>query len=230
MSERRGATRDSGTRGWLLRRWRCRLLSPGRPARLLKEEQIKTLVRSAAPAALVAAALLLYGGGKASDPLAVAAAEAATRCPDGFTVKVHGLPAGSAPTSSVSPTCELDLGIPGGATGAPGPTGTPGKNGFSGWVLTTTVKSSKSNSSERLAAVATCPAGKKAIGGGASITAGRGAIYTIMTSGPTPNGQGWLVSVGKTKYNEKTNESSKSNSNEKKKERLKVTAICAVVG
>lgn len=191
---------------------------------------MKILVRSASLAALVAAALLLYGGGRASDPLAVAVADAATRCPDGFTVKVHSVPAGSAPTSSVSPTCELNLGIPGGATGPAGAPGTPGKNGFSGWVTATTLKASKSNSSERLAAVAACPAGKKAIGGGASITAGRGAIYTIMTSEPTPNGQGWLVSVGKTKYNEKTNESSKSNSNEKKKERLKVTAICAVVG
>lgn len=202
---------------------------------------MKILVRSASPAALVAAALLLYGGGRASAPLAVAVADAATRCPDGFTVKVHSVPAGSAPTSSVSPSCELDLGIPGGATGPAGAPGTPGKNGFSGWVLATTLKASKSNSSEkvksgksnssdRLAAVAECPAGKKAIGGGASITAGRGGIYTIMTSEPTPNGQGWLVSVGKTKYSEKTNESSKSNSSEKKKERLKVTAICAVVG
>ena len=199
---------------------------------------MKTLVRSASLAALVAAALLLYGGGRASDPLAVAVANAAVRCPDGFTVTVRGLPAGSQPTSSVSASCVLDLGIPAGATGPPGSAGTPGTNGVSG---ITTIKTSKSNgsersnikndTSERLTAVAECPAGKKAIGGGASITAGRGAIYTIMTSEPTPNGRGWLVSVGKTKYNEKTNESSKTKYNEKTndKGRLKVTAICAEV-
>ena len=84
---------------------------------------MKMLVRSASLAALVAAALLLYGGGNASDPLAVAVANAAVRCPDGFTVKTHGVPAGSEPTSSLSASCELDLGIPGGATGAAGPGG-----------------------------------------------------------------------------------------------------------
>lgn len=193
---------------------------------------MKTLVRYASLAALVAAALLLYGGGRASDPLAVAVANAAVRCPDGFTVKVHSVPAGSAPTSSVSASCELDLGIPGGATGPAGPAGaagTPGKSGVSGYVLSTTkIRSTKSNTSDRLAAVAECPAGKKAIGGGASITAGGGAVFTITTSEPTPNGQGWKI---KTKwYNVKTNESSKTKYNEKTNESsLTVTAICVVV-
>ncbi len=187
---------------------------------------MKMLVRYASLAGLVAAALLLYGGGNTSDPLAVAVANAAVRCPDGFTVKVHSVPAGSAPTSSVSASCELDLGIPAGATGAPGAAGTPGKSGVSGYVLATTVKSSKSNSQDRLAAVAECPAGKQANGGGASITAGRGAVYTIKTSEPTPNGLGWTAAVKW--YNVKTNEKGRVKVSDSQG-RLKVTAICVVV-
>jgi len=191
---------------------------------------MKTLVRCASLASVVAVVVLLYDGRNASDPLAVAVADAAVRCPDGFTVNVRGLPAGSTPTSSLSDSCVLDLGIPAGATGPQGPAGTPGINGVSGYALSfTTVKSSKSkNSQDRLAAVAECPAGKKAIGGGASITAGRGAIYTIMTSEPTPNGQGWLISVGKTQYNQKTNDKGRVKVSDSQG-RLKVTAICVVV-
>jgi hypothetical protein len=174
---------------------------------------MKTLIRYALAAFVVAAVFLLYGRGHASDPLAVGVANAAARCPDGFTVEVHGLPAGSTPTSSLSDSCVLALGIPAGAAGA------PGTNGVSGYARTATVKSSKSNSSERLAAVAKCPAGKKAIGGGASVTAGRGEAFTITTSQPTPESQGWTARAVKIK-------STKSNTSDRT---LMVTAICAVV-
>jgi len=182
---------------------------------------MKTLVRWSSLAFAFAVVAMLYGG-HASDPVAVAVANAAVRCPDGFTVTAHGVPAGSQPTSSLSDSCVLDLGIPAGASGSPGSAGTPGTNGVSGYALfATTVKSVKSNSSERLAAVAACPAGKKAIGGGASITAGRGEVFAITTSQPTPDGQGWRGTAVRTKwYNEKTNESTRS---------LKVTVICAEV-
>ena len=189
---------------------------------------MKTFIRCALPAGAVAVVLLLYGGGHASDPLAVATANAAVRCPDGFTVTVHGLPAGSEPTSSLSDSCVLELGIPAGATGAPGPAGTAGTNGVSGYALkTTTVKGSKSNSDNRLAAKAKCPAGKKAISGGASITAGKAAAFAITTSEPTPDGQGWRARLsGDLNL-------SKSNINRALPRRgtvfLRVTAICAVV-
>jgi hypothetical protein len=170
---------------------------------------MKTLIRYAAVAAAVAVVLFLYGGSHASDPLTVAMANAATRCPDGFTVKAHSLPAGSDPTSSLSESCVLDFGIP---------AGTAGGNGVSGYALSTTVKSTKSNTSDRLAAVSMCPAGKKAIGGGAAVTGGARQVFTITTSQPTPDGQGWTA-ITKW-YNVKTNEKGRS---------MKVTAICAVV-
>jgi hypothetical protein len=179
---------------------------------------MKTLIRCAPLAAAVAVVLLLYGGGHASsDPLAVATANAAVRCPDGFTVTVHGLPAGSAPTSSLSDACVLDLGIPAGAMGAPGIAGPVGMNGVSGYALrTTTLNASKSNS-YRVAATAMCPAGKKAIGGGSSITGGDG-ILAVTTSQPTPNGQGWTaraVKFGRDRLRGRV--------------AFKVTAVCAAV-
>lgn len=174
---------------------------------------MRTLIGYASVAAGVAVVLFLYGGRHASDPLTVAVANAATRCPDGFTVRAHGLPAGSQPTSSLSETCVLDFGIP---------AGSPGTNGVSGYArFSTSLKGSKSNSSERLATTATCPAGKKAIGGGASITTGRGELFAITASQPTADGQGWTATARKTKwYNVKTNEKGRL---------LKVTAICAVM-
>lgn len=185
---------------------------------------MKTLVRCASLASVVAVVLLLYGGGHASDPFAVAVANAATTCPEGFTVEVHGLPAGSAPTSSLSERCVLDLGIPAGATGAPGPTGTPGTYGVSGYELVTTINSTKSNTF-RLAAVAKCPAGKKAIGGGASVTTVKGTKsnsdnrWAITTSQPTPDGQGWMAITMAIVSSANATTAG---------HRLKVTAICAV--
>lgn len=199
---------------------------------------MKTLIRCAPLAAVVAVVLLLYGVGHASDPLAVATANAAMRCPDGFTVTVHGLPAGSEPTSSLSESCVLELGIPAGATGAPGTAGPagapgtagpPGTNGVSGYAQrSATVKSSKSNSSERLAATAKCPAGEKAIGGGASITAGKGEVFAITTSQPTPDGQGWRARLSGDLNLSKSNINKAVNPN-LSKSILKVTVICAVV-
>lgn len=168
---------------------------------------MKTLVRCASLASVLAVVLLLYDGGQASDPLAVAVANAAVRCPEGFTVKVHGLPPESEPTSSLSERCVLDLGIPAGATGAPGAAGpagapgaagAPGTNGVSGYapVSKTFTFGSKSY---RWAGTAKCPAGKKAIGGGASVTTvatGKNNSdnrWAITTSQPTPDGQGWTA-------------------------------------
>jgi hypothetical protein len=198
---------------------------------------MKTLIRSASLAAIVAAVLLLHGGGHTSDPFAVAVANAATRCPDGFTVKVHGLPAGSDPTSSLSASCVLDLGIPAGAagapgaTGAPGPAGTAGRNGVSGYALeTVTAKSAvkaggAGAGSYRLAATAMCKPGKKAIGGGARM-AGQVLDFTITASEPTPNGQGWTARMG---VNPRTGEKVQIPAATIPAATLTVTAICAVV-
>ena len=185
---------------------------------------MKTLVRCASLVVVVAVVFLLRGGGHASDPLTVAMANAATTCPDGFTVKVHGLPAGSDPTSSLSASCVLDLGIP---------AGTPGTNGVSGYALAAvTVKTTKSNSSDRLAAVAKCPAGKKAIGGGASIAAGTGEVAVIPTSEPTPSGQGWrAIAVSDEGTPSEDDGASRISGRPPGVDlaTLRVTAICAVV-
>jgi hypothetical protein len=160
---------------------------------------MKTLVGCTSLAAVVAVVLLLLGGGQASNPFAVAVADAAVKCPDGFTVKVHGLPAGSDPTSSLSASCVLDLGIPAGAkgptglAGTPGPTGAPGTNGVSGYgpvVQSINLNSSKSN---------------------------------IYKNQPTPDGNGWTVEAVTTV------KGSKSNGSERARVTLKVTVICAVV-
>ena len=170
----------------------------------------------------------------------MAVANAAVRCPDGFSsVMAHGLPAGSDPTASLSDKCALDFGIPGGATGAPGAAGpagsagTPGTPGVSGYALkTTTLNASKSNS-YRLAATVKCPAGKKAIGGGASIRPiaiyGQASndTFAITASGPTPNGQGWTAIA--INLNSSKSNAFKGNLNSSKSNRLEVTVICAVV-
>jgi len=196
----------------------------------------KTLASATVLALAVVSVLLLQGGGRASDPLGVAVANAATTCPSGFTVAVQGLPAGSAPTSSLAaPTpdsCVLTLGIPAGATGAAGAAGT---SGVSGYVLKTAhVTSSDTHS---VTATATCPAGTKAIGGGGSVTVTKGKDmaardgFAVTASEPTPNGGGWTVkssnlslsrsNVNGTRLNSSNLELSKSNVN--------VTAICAAV-
>jgi len=202
---------------------------------------MKALVRFALLASVVALVLLLRGGSHASDPFAVAVANAATSCPEGFAVTVQGLPAGSQPTSSLSDSCVLALGIPAGAAGAPGstgatgPAGTAGTNGIGGLVETTNYNSSKSNV-YKLAATAKCSAGKQAIGGGASVTSGKGRFFAVTTSQPTSNGQGWVAEA--TNYNSsksntattlKRSQSNTTNYNSSKSN-LTVTAVCAVVG
>ena len=202
---------------------------------------MKTLVGFASLAAAVAVMVVLVGFGQASSPLAVAVANAATRCPDGFTVTVHGLAGGSQPTSSLSATCVLDLGIPAGTAGATGAAGTPGtagSPGLSGYTLaSTTVKSSKSNSSERrnrlldhLLARAMCPAGKTAIGGGARTTvksskSNSSDRFAITTSEPTPDGHGWVVEAS----NLNLSKSNINRSHDPGITLLTVTAICVAM-
>jgi hypothetical protein len=206
---------------------------------------MKTLVSCASLVAVVALVLLLHGGGSASDSLGVAVANAATACPEGFTVTVQGLPAGSAPTSSLTQTtpgassCVLSLGIPAGSTGASGPPGTAGSNGVSGYGLQTVkTKSPSPNTTDRLVATAKCPPGKKAIGGGGSINENFATahashtrsslsqiapeVFAITTSQPTSNGQDWVtiaVSDPGTPSNEPDGDEHTAT--------LTVTAICA---
>jgi hypothetical protein len=152
---------------------------------------MKALLGFSAVAAVLAVVLLLHGAGHASSPFAVAVANAAVKCPDGFSsVSAHGLPAGSDPTATLSDKCALDFGIPAGTkgdkgdkgdTGAQGIAGPPGVSGF-GPAYATTVKSSKSNSSERTRATAKCPAGKRAVSGGYAITATIGGVLAPQTA------------------------------------------------
>ncbi len=198
---------------------------------------MKILIGSAPLAAAVTVMVVLGGLGQGPSPLAVAVANAATRCPDGFTVTVHGLAAGSQPTSSLSATCVLDLGIPAGTAGAAGTPGTAGPPGLSGYTLAaTTVKGSKSNSSERrnrlldhLLARATCPAGKSVIGGGARTTvksskSNSSERFAITTSEPTADGHGWVAEASNLNL-------SKSNINRSSDPTttLTVTAICVTM-
>lgn len=201
---------------------------------------MKTLV-GVASLAVVAAVVVLIGFGRASSPLAVAVADAATRCPDGFTVTVHGLAGGAQPTSSLSASCVLDLGIPAGTAGATGAAGTPGTTGppgLSGYTLrSTSVKSGKSNSSDRrnrlldhLVARAMCPAGKSAIGGGARTTvksskSNSNERFAITTSEPTPDGNGWVAEAS----NLNLSKSNINRSHDPGITLLTVTAICVTM-
>ena len=103
---------------------------------------MKALLGFSSVAAVVVAVLLLHGAGHASSPFAVALANAAVKCPNITDATAHGLPAGSAPTATLSASCVLDFGIPKlatrattGSAGAQGAAGTPGTNGVSGYVM-----------------------------------------------------------------------------------------------
>jgi hypothetical protein len=191
---------------------------------------MKTLARCVPLAVVVAVVLLLHGvGGGASSPLAVAVAKAATVCPQGFTVTVVGLPAGSAPTSSLSEACVLTLGIPAGATGATGAAGAagqagaqgpPGASGLSGLARYSTTKNVTTGLST---ATAMCPRGKKAISGGADSRVNSELEQVAITADePTANDQGWTAT---------TNSRAVSTKGVSKRVRvsLTVTVICAVV-
>jgi hypothetical protein len=190
---------------------------------------MKTFLGFASIAAVVAAALLLHGAGHASSPFAVALANAAVKCPNITDATAHGLPAGSAPTATLSDRCVLDFGIPAGAkgdtgaAGIQGVAGTPGKDGVSGYgqvVSRVNLNSSKSNVYR---AKATCPVGKKAIGGGAEYSTDRGIDFpnvAIAASEPTPSGQGWsTVAINL----------NSSKSNRTGTIHIKVTAVCIAV-
>lgn len=177
---------------------------------------MKALLGFTAAAAVVAAVLLLHGAGHGSSPFAVAVANAATRCPDGFSsVSAHGLPAGSQPTATLSSSCALDFGIPAGEkgdkgdTGPAGAAGAPGLSGYSQVVARTQLNSSKSNI-YRTAATARCPAGEKVLSGGYVIGATIGGVPVPQTAAvrainlnssksnayrnePTADGNGWTV-------------------------------------
>ncbi len=186
---------------------------------------MKTFLGFASVAAVVAAALLLHGAGHASSPFAVALANAAVKCPNITDATAHGLPAGSAPTATLSDRCVLDFGIPAGATGAtgamgaPGAAGAPGTNGVSGYSL----RSAKIEIDPKggpAVATAMCAPGKKAIGGGAEYSDGGKSFPSaaITASKPTPNGQGWTATARVTVRHKPYQIAS-----------LKVTAVCAVV-
>jgi hypothetical protein len=207
---------------------------------------MKALLGLSSVAAVLAAVLLLHGAGHASSPFAVAVANAAVKCPDGFSsVTAHGPPAGSAPTATLSDKCALDFGIPAGDkgdkgdTGAQGSAGPPGVSGF-GPAYATSVKSSKSNSSDRTTATAKCPAGEKAVSGGYTIAATIGGVPAPQTAAvravnlnssksnvyrnePTADGSGWTVEAATSV------KSGKSNSSDRVRVTLKVTANCAKV-
>jgi len=207
---------------------------------------MKALLGFAAAGAVLAAFLLLHGAGHGSNPLALAVARAATKCPDGFSsVSAHGLPAGSQPTATLSNSCALDFGIPAGdkgdkgEAGAAGAAGAPGISGYTQTAASINLNSSKSNA-YRTNATAKCPAGEKVLNGGYVIGATVNGVPATQTTAvrainlnssksniyrnePTPDGNGWVVSAVT------TIKGSKSNSSDRVRVTLKVTANCAKV-
>jgi hypothetical protein len=166
---------------------------------------MKALLGFASVAAVAVAVLLLHGAGHASSPFAVALANAAVKCPNITDATAHGLPAGSAPTATLSASCVLDFGIPKGDKGDTGPAGaqgaagTAGTNGVSGYVMRVNYTDARRGSKQAaLTATAKCPAGKKAVGGGVSVATDGGKSFpnvAITESQPTPNGNGWTAAI-----------------------------------
>jgi len=154
---------------------------------------MKALRGFACTAVVVAAVLLLHGAGHASSPFAVAVANAATRCPDGFSsVSAHGLPAGSEPTATLSASCALDFGIPAGDKGDKGDTGVQGSAGPPGptnfgqttasALSTGKIKDLFPPGTYRTMAKANCPAGEKAVSGGYLIGATNRGVPVPQTA------------------------------------------------
>jgi hypothetical protein len=83
---------------------------------------------------------------------------------------------------------------PKGDTGPAGPQGPAGPSGISGWEVRVSdgvvVMPKVYNTAQ-----ANCPAGKKALGGGASTDSNlsAGGATEVMTSAPTDDGTGWVV-------------------------------------
>ena len=75
---------------------------------------------------------------------------------------------------------------PRGRRGAPGPPGAAGAAGISGLVIV-------DNAGGQLLA-ATCPAGKRALGGGAHAFGGNGS-GALVSSEPTSDGRGWTATA-----------------------------------
>jgi hypothetical protein len=78
-------------------------------------------------------------------------------------------------------------------------------------------------------ATAMCKPGKKAVGGGVSITTDGGASFpnvAITESQPTPNGSGWTATAVRIKQGGQT---VVNKTGGQAKENLKVTAVCALV-
>jgi hypothetical protein len=75
---------------------------------------------------------------------------------------------------------------PRGRRGAPGPPGAAGAAGISGLVIV-------DNAGGQLGA-ATCPAGKRALGGGAHAFGGNGS-GALVSSEPTSDGRGWTATA-----------------------------------
>ena len=74
-----------------------------------------------------------------------------------------------------------------GATGATGAPGAPGAPGVSGWQMVTSTSSYSSVSPRQQ--VATCPPGKKVVGGGGSAN----PVAVLYASHPLPDGVSWNV-------------------------------------
>ena len=83
-----------------------------------------------------------------------------------------------------------------GATGPGGPTGATGPAGLASYTLAQSSTTSNPNGDQDVA-IANCPAGESALGGGGFGSA-VGTGQSITTSEPASNGSGWLVAMSNT--------------------------------
>jgi len=83
-----------------------------------------------------------------------------------------------------------------GPAGATGPSGPTGAAGIAGYTLAQSSTASNPNGAQDVA-IASCPAGESALGGGGFGSA-TGTGQSITTSEPASNGSGWLVAMSNT--------------------------------
>ena len=80
-----------------------------------------------------------------------------------------------------------------GSLGPPGATGARGPSGISGWAFVT--EGFNINRDRAASGSATCPSGKKALGGGVAAASGPYYRSRVVQSAPSGQATGWLATV-----------------------------------
>ncbi len=114
-----------------------------------------------------------------------------------FDFKAAQLPRGPrglrGPAGSQGPSGPLGPAGPAGPAGAAGAAGAPGAPGVSGLQIVTDTTATDSSSLKSV--TASCPAGKRTVGGGAALLTNSGPL-AIRQSLPTSTASGWTATAG----------------------------------